>query len=140
VPELDTDSASEAPVSSEGQRFTVLFVEDNLANIRLMERIFKRRPNIQLIASMQGSRGLELAREHRPDLILLDLNLPDVAGDTVLLQIKRDPDLSEIPVVMISGDAIPTQIQRLTDMGAEAYITKPFDLHELLKIIDSTLQ
>lgn len=117
----------------------VLFVEDNLANVRLMERIFRRRPQVRLLTAMQGSLGLELAREHCPDLILLDLNLPDLSGEKVLLQLRQDPALREIPVVMISGDAIPSQVQRMLDLGAQSYITKPFDVHELLRIVDESL-
>ncbi|HEX6069126.1 MAG TPA: ATP-binding protein [Longimicrobiaceae bacterium] len=115
---------------------TVLFIEDNLANVRLLERLFQRRPWLRLLTAMQGSLGIQLARERRPDLILLDLNLPDVPGDVVLRNIRQDPDLREIPVVMISGDAIPSQVQRLLDLGARAYITKPFDLQELLRVVD----
>jgi CheY-like chemotaxis protein len=118
---------------------TVLFIEDNLANVRLVERLFQRRPGIQLLTAMQGSLGLQLARERRPELILLDLNLPDVPGDVVLRQIRQDPELREIPVVMISGDAIPSQVQRILDLGARAYITKPFDLQELLRVVDELI-
>jgi CheY-like chemotaxis protein len=82
---------------------------------------------------------LELAREHRPDLILLDLNLPDLSGDKVLLQLRQDPALREIPVVMISGDAIPSQAQRMLGLGAQAYLTKPFNIQELLRVVDESL-
>ena len=119
---------------------TVLFIEDNLANVRLMHRIFQRRPGLRLLTAMQGSLGLELAREHRPDLILLDLNLPDLSGDKVLLQLRQDPVLRQIPVVMISGDAIPSQVQRMLDLGAQTYITKPFDVPELLRVVDENVQ
>ncbi len=119
---------------------TVLFVEDNLANVRLMERICQRRPEVKLLTAMQGRLGLDLAREHRPDLILLDLNLPDLSGDKVLLHLRQDPELRQIPVVMISGDAMPSQVQRLLDLGAQSYMTKPFDIKELLRLLDETLQ
>lgn len=117
----------------------VLLVEDNLANVRLMQRVFQRRPGVRLLTAMQGSLGLELAREHQPDLILLDLNLPDLSGDKVLVQLRQDPVLRDIPVVMISGDAIPSQIQRMLDLGARGYITKPFDVQELLRMVDELL-
>jgi PAS domain S-box-containing protein len=132
----------EAPGRSETGEIThiVLFVEDNLANVRLMERIFRRRPQVRLLTAMQGSLGLELAREHLPDLILLDLNLPDLSGDKVLLQLRQDSTLREIPVVMISGDATPSQVQRMLDLGAQGYMTKPFDVQELLDLVDSSLQ
>jgi CheY-like chemotaxis protein len=118
---------------------TVLFIEDNLANVRLMERVFRRRPEVRLLSAMQGRLGLDLAREHRPDLILLDRNLPDLRGEDVMLQMRKDPKLRDIPVVMISGDAIPSQVQRMLDAGARAYITKPFDVPELLRTVDGIL-
>jgi len=118
----------------------VLFVEDNLANVRLMERIFERRPHVRLLTAMQGSLGLELAREHRPDLILLDLNLPDLSGEEVLRQLREDPALWGVPVVMISGDAIPSHVQRMLDRGAHGYITKPFDIQQILRVLDESLK
>jgi PAS domain S-box-containing protein len=119
--------------------YTVLFVEDNLANVRLMERVFQRRPEIRLLSAMQGRLGLELAREHRPDLILLDRNLPDLPGEDVMRRMRQDELLRDIPVVMISGDAVPSQVQRMLDSGARAYITKPFDVRELLRTVDGIL-
>jgi PAS domain S-box-containing protein len=132
VPPLEVSAPPE-------QTHTVLFIEDNLANVRLLERLFQRRPQVRLLTAMQGSLGLQLAREQRPDLILLDLNLPDLPGDVVLRHLRHDPDLRDIPIVMISGDAIPSQVQRVLDLGAAAYITKPFDIQELLRLVDSKL-
>lgn len=123
-----------------GRSHIVLLVEDNLANVRLMERLLQRRPQVELITAMQGRLGLELAREHRPDLILLDLNLPDISGEKVLIEVGRDPELRDTPVVMISGDALPSQVQRMRDLGARAYITKPFNIQDLLSILDESLQ
>lgn len=125
--------------SGHGER-TVLFVEDDLANIRLMERLFKKRPQVRLITATEGNLGLSLAREHSPDLVLLDLNLADVSGEEVLLHLRQDPALQGVAVVMISGDAIPSQIKRMLDLGADAYVTKPFDVQEILHLIDSKLQ
>jgi CheY-like chemotaxis protein len=118
---------------------TVLFVEDNLANVRLMERVFSRRPHVRLVVAMQGGLALELARQHRPGLILLDLNLPDVPGDEVLRRLQSDPALRDVPVVMLSGDAMPEQVERLKAEGARAYMTKPFDVLEVLKLVDELL-
>src|SRR5690349_4327433 len=86
---------------------TVLYIEDNPSNGRLMERIFANRSEVKLIVSMQGRLGLDLARQHRPDLILLDLHLPDVPGDEVLKELRTRPETSKIPVAMISADATP---------------------------------
>ncbi|MEX2584230.1 MAG: response regulator, partial [Gemmatimonadota bacterium] len=128
-----------APQADTSVQFCVLFIEDNLANVRLMERVFMRRPNVRLLTAMQGSLGLDLAREHRPDMVLLDVNLPDMSGEKVLLQLRQDPELRSTPVVMISGDAIPSRVERVLELGARAYITKPFNIQDLLTVVDETL-
>jgi CheY-like chemotaxis protein len=130
----------DAPREFAARTHTLLFVEDNLANVRLMERVFQHRPQMRLLTAMQGSLGLELAREHRPDLILLDLNLPDLSGDKVLLRLREDPVLRHIPVVMISGDAVPSHVQRVLQLGAQGYLTKPFNIQELLNLVDESLR
>jgi len=114
----------------------VLHIEDNLSNVKLIEQVLAQRPNIELLAAMQASVGLELAREHRPMLILLDLNLPDMAGDRVLTLLREDARTARIPVVIVSADATQRQIQRVLAAGATAYLTKPIDVRELLRLID----
>ncbi len=121
-------------------RGTVLYIEDNLSNLRLLERILARRPGVTLLSAMQGRRGLELARDHRPDLILLDLHLPDVPGSDVLTRLLADPRTKGIPVVILSADATPGRISRLLEQGAHAYLTKPLDVRQVLAVIDDTLR
>lgn len=117
----------------------VLYVEDNFSNLTLVQAILAQRSGIELLSAMQGRSGLELARERRPDLILLDLHLPDLPGDTLLQALKEDERTREIPVVMVSADATPTQIQRLLGLGAKAYLTKPLEIPVLLRVVDGTL-
>ncbi|MGH2375336.1 MAG: response regulator [bacterium] len=119
---------------------TVLYIEDNLSNLALVQRILARRPEVRLIEAMQGQAGLHLAREHRPDLILLDLHLPDIQGDEVLRQIKEDPATCGIPVVIISADATRSQIERLLAAGARDYFTKPLDVKRLLALLDEIVK
>jgi len=119
---------------------TVLYIEDNLSNLRLFERIVARRPGVTLLSAMQGSRGLDLARDHRPHLIILDLNLPDVPGSEVLTRLLADPKTKAIPVVILSADATPGRRSRLLEQGARAYLTKPLDVRQLLTLIDNTLR
>jgi signal transduction histidine kinase/ActR/RegA family two-component response regulator len=119
---------------------TVLYIEDNLSNLRLFERIVARRPGVTLLSAMQGSRGLELARDHRPQLIVLDLHLPDVHGSEVLTRLLADPKTKAIPVVILSADATPGQMSRLLEQGARAYLTKPLDVRQLLALIEDTLR
>src|SRR6267143_2300647 len=94
------------------------------------------RPGITLLSAMQASVGLELAREHRPALILLDLNLPDMGGLEVLRSLRGDPATEGIPVVVVSADASPGQSQRLLAAGASGYLTKPYEIASLLELID----
>jgi CheY-like chemotaxis protein len=119
---------------------TVLYVEDNLSNVKLIERVLARRPSVKLLPAMQGRLALDLAREHRPDLILLDLHLPDIPGDEVLRRLQEDPRTQQIPVVVISADASEGRIKRLLTAGAREYLTKPIDVRELLRVLDETLK
>ena len=118
---------------------TVLYIEDNVSNLRLLERVLDRRPGIALLSAMQGRRGLELARDHRPDLILLDLHLPDMSGRDVLAALGAEPSTRDIPVVMLSADATAHQIERLLVEGARRYLTKPIDVQLLLTLLDDML-
>jgi signal transduction histidine kinase/ActR/RegA family two-component response regulator len=121
------------------RRRTVLYIEDNLANVTLVQRIVAQRKGVEIIPAMQGRLGLELAREHLPALVLLDLHLPDISGDEVLQRLRDDPVTAKIPVVIVSADATSGQIQRLLNAGALAYLTKPIDVGELLGILDDHL-
>jgi CheY-like chemotaxis protein len=120
-------------------RGTVLYIEDNLANVRLLERIVSRRPGLTLLSAMQGSRGLELARDHRPGVIILDLHLPDLPGSEVLTRLRDDQRTRDIPIVILSADATPGQISTLLAQGARAYLTKPVDVAEVLGLLDKLL-
>jgi len=119
---------------------TILYIEDNLSNLRLMEHIVANRPEIRLMAAMQGQLGLELSLAHSPDLILLDLHLPDLGGDQVLRLLRQDPRTRSIPVVMVSADATPGQIERLIEAGANDYLTKPLNILKVLELIEQTLE
>jgi signal transduction histidine kinase/ActR/RegA family two-component response regulator len=127
-----------APTTDE-RRLTLLYIEDNLANLKLVQRVVAHRPDVDIIPAMQGGLGLDLAREHQPALILLDLHLPDIPGDQVLHQLRQDPATAPIPVVVVSADATPGQRQRLLTAGATEYLTKPYEVQELLRIIDEAL-
>jgi PAS domain S-box-containing protein len=119
---------------------TLLYIEDNLANLSLIETILSERPGITLRSALQGRLGLDLAWEHRPDLILLDLHLPDMAGEEVLARLQSHPRTREIPVVVISADATPGSVERLLQAGARRYLTKPLDVELFLKSIDEILE
>ena len=131
-PEED-DSSGAAPRK-------ILYIEDQDMNLRLVERILKLQPGLKLISAMQGSLGIDLAREHRPDVILLDLNLPDMSGDEVLRRLKIDESLRGIPVIMVSADALGDRITQLIAQGAHGYITKPYKVADFLRVVNETLE
>ena len=117
---------------------TILYIEDNLSNLRLVERVLTRDGSFDLLPAMQGRIGIELAREHRPALILLDMHLPDIPGDQVLAELQADERTAGIPVIVISADATTRQIDRMAAAGAAAYLTKPLDVAELARVLAIT--
>jgi CheY-like chemotaxis protein/anti-sigma regulatory factor (Ser/Thr protein kinase) len=121
------------------QTHRLLYIEDNFANVTLVEQMLAERPTLELMTAMQGRVGLELARQHIPDLILLDLHLPDLPGWQVLAQLKADHVTRDIPVVVISADATSPQIKRLLSAGARTYLTKPIDIVEFFRVVDEIL-
>jgi len=114
----------------------VLYIEDDPVNFTLVERILEFRPTLKLIHARCGGDGVELAQVHRPKLVLLDLNLPDMHGSEVLRQLQGKPETAKVPVVVLSADATPSQIERLLAAGARNYLTKPFDIDPFLAVVD----
>ena len=142
MPEAKTERASDedAPVRLPVKdSHAVLCIEDNDANSRLIERILAQRDNIRLLFAKQGGEGLAQAREQRPELILLDLNLPDMHGSEVLRRLRQDKRTEGLPVVVISADATGTQIEQLLSAGARNYLTKPIDVSRFLYTVDEIL-
>ena len=138
---LEAGAAHGSTASAVGNHKTILYIEDNLSNINLIEQAL-REQNVQanFLTAMQGSVGLELATQHRPDLILLDVHLPDIMGDAVLRRLKDDAKTRDIPVVVLSADATPSQIERLMAGGAQAYLTKPLDLKQFFSVLEEVLK
>jgi PAS domain S-box-containing protein len=125
-----------SPATASG---TVLYIEDNRSNIRLLERLLTRRPGVRLLTASSGEAGLEMLSTAHPDLILLDLHLPDLSGEEILRRIWADPETRRIPVAVLSADATARQQQRLLAAGAVAYLTKPLDVAVLLRVVDERL-
>ena len=119
---------------------TILYIEDNLGNLELVERVLARFRTVKLIPAVQGRIGLDLARQHRPDLVLLDLHLLDLSGEEVLRALKADPQTESVPVIIVSADASQGQSERLLASGAFAYITKPLDLRNFVDVIQRALE
>jgi len=119
---------------------TILYIEDNASNTELVEQILlNHRSYIHLVSNSKGSKAVSLAIEYAPDLILLDLDLPDIQGFEVIKLLQTEEKTKEIPVVVISADAMPQQIEKLMNAGAINYLTKPLDVVEFLKALDEEL-
>jgi CheY-like chemotaxis protein len=118
---------------------TVLYIDDNPVNVRLVELILEGRPALRLMSAALGAEGLDLARVHRPALLLLDLRLPDMSGEELLRAVLADPILHATPVVILTADAEAESIERLLAIGARAYVTKPVDIFQFLAVVDDCL-
>ena len=119
---------------------TVLYIEDDVANVQLMTKLFADEPRAELMTTLHGRLGLELARLHQPDLVLLDLHLPDISGDEVLKRLRDDDLTRAIPVIIVSADATEDQKSRLKLMGAKRYLTKPLELDAVLGAVREVLE
>lgn len=117
-------------------RQEVLCVEDSEANFQLIQTILSDRPGTNLSWAESGAKGLELARTQNPQLVLLDLDLPDMHGSEVLGKLRTFPATAQTPVIVISADATPSQIERMLAAGARDYITKPFEIRRFLLMFD----
>ena len=118
---------------------TILYVEDNPANVRLLEQVLTTRPQIELLVSNMPMLGIEMAIMHKPDLILLDINLPGLDGHQVLSLLRGKPDFTDIPIFAVSANAMESDIKRGLEAGFNQYITKPIDVRQLLASIDEAL-
>ncbi|MEA2589715.1 MAG: hypothetical protein QOH66_2642, partial [Actinomycetota bacterium] len=139
---LDEVQAPTNPATAtqeQAQVCTVLYIEDNRSNLRLVEQILDSWQGIRLIPAMQGRLGIELATQLHPDLILLDLNLPDVGGRQVLSRIRSNPATTAIPVIVLTADATLGVKDGLLGSGATAFLTKPFDLDEFFEVVGEIL-
>jgi len=131
----ETSSASTSDIAPR----LLLYVEDNPANLRLVEEIVAFRRDLRLLSAHDGHLGLQLARAHRPDIILMDLNLPGMSGFEVLRQLGADPETADIPVIALTANAMPRDIERGVAAGFHRYLTKPIDIEKFTEAINSTL-
>lgn len=144
LPSANTVEARPVPIGQAAQvgyhERVVHYVEDNLTNIEVMRGVLVQRSQVVLETSTLGLDGLGAIRRRRPDLILLDMQLPDISGLELLRHLKRDPELADIPVIVVSADAIPQHAERALALGALHYVTKPVDVAQFLALVDEALQ
>jgi PAS domain S-box-containing protein len=119
---------------------TLLYVEDNPANLKLVEQIIARHPDIRLLTAVNGNLGIELARDNLPDVILMDINLPGINGFEALKILRSDAATAHIPVIAISANAMPLDIERGLKAGFFRYMTKPIKVNELMEALDMALE
>ena len=121
-------------------RRTLLYVDDNPANIMLVEQLIARCPDIQLVTALNGVLGIDLARATPPMVILMDINLPGISGLEALKILRADPSTAHIPVVALSANAMPREIEKGLHAGLFRYLTKPIKLSEFMDTLDAALE
>ena len=119
---------------------TLLYVEDNPANLKLVEQLIARRPTLRLLSAIDGNVGIELARAHQPEVILMDINLPGISGLEALKILREDPATAHIPVLAISANAMARDIEKGLEAGFFSYLTKPIKVEEFMEALDTALE
>ena len=146
APELDAKPAEPEPAAVARAQAqpgaplrTLLYVEDNPANLKLVEQLIARRPTIRLLTAVDGNMGIQLARANQPDVILMDINLPGISGIEALKILRDDPLTTHIPIVALSANAMPRDIEKGLAAGFFSYLTKPIKVKEFMGALDAAL-
>jgi signal transduction histidine kinase/ActR/RegA family two-component response regulator len=135
----DAGASALAPGAGGKERRTILYVEDNPANLKLVQEIIRLRPDLELMTAGDAVSGIDLARAHQPDMILMDINLPGMRGDEALLRLRMDEATAHIPVVALTANAMPRDVSRGLELGFFRYLTKPIDVGRFLQAVDGAL-
>jgi CheY-like chemotaxis protein len=144
-PQLAADSAApasatQAPVQQGAALRTLLYVEDNPANLKLVEQLIARRPDMRLLVAGDGDLGIQLARANQPEVILMDINLPGISGIEALKILREDSATAHIPVVALSANAMPRDVEKGLQAGFFQYLTKPIKVNEFMNTLDVALE
>jgi len=144
APELAIQDAEHAAPARPGlhdgtPRRTLLYVEDNPANLELVEQIVARRPELRLLSAADGDLGIEFARTHQPAVILMDINLPGISGIEAMTMLRADPSTAHIPIIAISANAVPRDIEKGLEAGFFSYVTKPIKVGQFMDALDVAL-
>jgi CheY-like chemotaxis protein len=131
---------AKTPITSGAKHYTVLYVEDNPANLKLVEQIIMRHGNMSLLSAVEGNLGIELAINQSPDVILMDINLPGINGFEALKILQDNAITAAIPVIAISANAMPRDIERGLQAGFFRYITKPIKVNEFVEALNIALE
>lgn len=140
VPAAESGGAARTQDHNAGQRYTLLYVEDNPANLMLVEDLIARRSDIRFLSARDAIRGIEIAHASLPDVILMDINLPGISGLEALKILAGDPATAHIPVVALSANAIPRDIEKGLEAGFFRYLTKPINVNRFMDTLDMVLK
>ena len=119
---------------------TVLYVEDNPANLELVEQLIARRPELRLLGVADGNLGIEFARAYQPEVILMDINLPGISGTEAMKILRADPSTAHIPIIALSANAVPRDIEKALEAGFFSYLTKPIRVNQFMDALDAALK
>jgi CheY-like chemotaxis protein len=138
---LDTGLGSQAQAQvPEGTRLrTLLYVEDNPANLELVEQIVARRPDLRMLSAADGSLGIEYAHAYQPEVILMDINLPGISGIEAMKALRAEPSTAHIPIIALSANAVPSDIQKGLEAGFFDYLTKPIKVAQFTDALEAAL-
>ncbi|OIQ74325.1 polar-differentiation response regulator DivK [mine drainage metagenome] len=136
----DMSAAAESPDHATGVLRRLLYVEDNPANLLLVEEIIAEIPQLWLLAARDGHLGIALARVHQPDVILMDINLPGISGLEALQVLRDDPMTRHIPIIALSANAMPSDIEKGLEAGFFEYLTKPISIIEFRAALNEALE
>ena len=144
-PQLETDAEQPAAIAAAQVQHgaplrTLLYVEDNPANLKLVEQLIARRPDMRLLSARDGNLGIQLARANQPEVILMDINLPGISGIEALKILREDPATAHIPVVALSANAMPRDIEKGLQAGFFRYLTKPIKVNEFMDTLEVALE
>jgi CheY-like chemotaxis protein len=118
---------------------TLLYVEDNPANLELVEQLIARRLDLRLLSAADGNLGIEYARAYQPEVILMDINLPGISGIEAMKILRADPSTAHIPIVALSANAVPRDIEKGLEAGFFSYLTKPIKVDQFMAALDVVL-
>ena len=133
-------SMSSIPAQTGTRPRLVLYIEDNPANLKLIEQLIARRHDLRLLTAQNAKDGISLARGYQPDVILMDINLPGISGIEAMKLIRLDPSTAHIPIVALSANAIPNDIAKGLEGGFYRYLTKPIKVNEFIEVLNVTLE
>ena len=119
---------------------TLLYVEDNPANLELVEQLIARRPDLRLLSAADGNLGIEFARAYLPEVILMDINLPGISGIEAMKILRADPSTAHIPIIALSANAVPRDIEKGLEAGFFNYLTKPIKVNQFMDALDVALK